>query len=90
MADRFPANTTNGLSLTSPGTRARAITPHNDNDLDIITRGLYVGVSGDIAAILADDTDSVIFTAVPVGFFPWRCKRILATGTTATNMVGVD
>jgi hypothetical protein len=48
-------------------------------------RGVYVGVSGDI--VLNDWNDvTLTFKSVPVGFFPFRPKRIKTTGTTATNM----
>jgi hypothetical protein len=75
-------------SLTDPIDHADPITPHDDNDLANVTRGLYVGVAGDVAVHMADG-DAVTFTALSAGVFhPIRVKRVLATGTAATNVVG--
>jgi hypothetical protein len=53
-----------------------------------VTRALYVGGSGDLNVRMADD-QIVLFTAVPVGIFPIQVDQILATSTTATNIVAL-
>ena len=67
---------------------ALAVTPSDSTDLTTVSRAIYVGVTGNIAAVLANN-DVVTFTAVPVGILPIRCKRINSTNTTATNMVAL-
>ena len=51
------------------------------------SRGIYVGGTGNISAVMAGDGATVVFTAVPAGvILPIRCTQINASGTTATNM----
>lgn len=82
----------------SPAGSAFAVTPSdtanlpNNNPAQGLTcRGLYVGVSGDVAVTPAGNADgtSVVFKAAPVGFLPVACKRVWATGTAATNIVAL-
>ncbi len=71
--------------------RVRAITPNDGTDLpaDEWTRGLYVGVAGDVAVIMVGDTASVVIPALAAGVLhPIRVRRVLATGTTATGIRG--
>jgi hypothetical protein len=85
MADDFSSYST---GLDSPARKAFAITPHNTNELSSVTRGIFVGVAGDVAAILAGDTVAVTFKGVS-GMLAIRAKVILVTGTTATDIVGL-
>lgn len=77
-------------SITQPASKAFAISPHNSNELPFITRGIYVGVGGDIVAILAEDSTAVTFkNAVAGTVIPVRAKIVQATNTTATNLLGL-
>lgn len=77
------------IELDSPSSGAFAITPDNSNDLPYVTRGIYVGGAGDIVMIMAGDSAQVTRKNVVAGvLYPWRVKRVLATNTTATNLVG--
>lgn len=79
-----------GSAFSSPARKAFAITPSDTQDLAFLPRGVYVGGDGSLAVILADDTESVTFTGVPAAsLLPIRVKRVLATGTTASGLVGV-
>jgi len=78
-----------GFCPTSPAARAAAITPSDAVDLVAATRGLYVGGAGDVKIITAG-ADTVVFAAVPAGsVLPVQAARVLATGTTATNLVAL-
>lgn len=50
------------------------------------SRGIYVGVSGDIKMTMADGS-VVTRKNVPVGEFPWRVKQLWNTGTTASQII---
>lgn len=51
-------------------------------------RALYVGGIGDVTVVLLDGA-TCLFSAVPVGsIIPVQGKRVNATATTATLMVG--
>ena len=74
--------------LDSFGYDCFAITPNDSTDLNPFPRYLYIGGTGNIAVeTMAGNT--VTFSAHPVGYFPQRVRKVLATGTTATNIVGI-
>lgn len=77
-------------AASAPARSAKAVTPHNTNPLAAgVARGLYVGVSGDIACrLLGDDTD-VLVKAAPVGILPLRVTHVRTTSTTATNLLAL-
>lgn len=58
-------------------------------------KALYVGVAGNINVVHAGDNSNalagtaVLYSNVPVGWFPVQVRRVMATGTTATNLVGL-
>jgi len=74
---------------TAPFFRAAAITP---SDVTVIenTRGIYVGGAGNVAVKLAESPAAVNLVAVPVGtILPIQAIMVLATGTTATNLIAL-
>ena len=67
-----------------------AVTPDDSNDLSSYAYGLYVGGAGNIAIIGVDDSSAVTFVGIPAGsFLPVMAKRVMSTGTTATNIVAL-
>lgn len=72
---------------TCPAHGAVAVTPSDATTLPI-TRGLYVGTTGDVAVIMADG-QTVTFTAVPVQILPVQVSKVLSTGTTASNILAL-
>lgn len=76
--------------LTNPALKAFEITPSDSADLPSITRGLYVGVSGDVKVTMAGNGGTVVFVGLAAGMIhPLRVQRVFANGTDATNIVGV-
>jgi hypothetical protein len=84
MADKF-AN--RNAALDSPASGAFAITPDDETDLATITRGIYVGTSGDLAVIMLDDTSVTLVDIVAGVVHPLRVKRVLEAST-ADDIVG--
>lgn len=76
-------------SVSGPIRRGVAITPSDTVDLVEITRALSIGVDGDITVIMADDTVAVLLKNRSSGDYPYMVKRVMTTGTTATNIVGL-
>lgn len=76
--------------VSNPAGRAETVTPHDSNNLSVPCRSIYVGVTGNITAVMADTGVAQLFSNVPVGILPIRATRINATGTTATNMVALS
>lgn len=76
-------------TLDSPARSGAALTPDDTADLGVVTRAVYVGGGGSLAVELADGA-SVSFAGVPAGaILPVRIKRLMATGTTASGIVGL-
>jgi hypothetical protein len=72
-----------------------AVTPSDTVPLTTAAKSLYVGVTGDVTVLGVVavsgvvDTTPTVFKAVPAGWFvlPFPVAQIMATGTTATNLV---
>ena len=81
-----PQNTPHGIGSLSTFT---TITPNDTNDLIPPARALYVGTQGNISILLAGmgPGEEVIMSNVPPGLYPLQVRRILATGTSATNLL---
>lgn len=78
------------INLNDPATFAAAITPHNSNSLPDTPRALYIGTGGTLVLIPAGQTTSVTLVNVASGqVLPIRATHVLATGTTATNIVAL-
>ena len=86
MTDNFSSYSN---SLDAPASGAFAITPDDAADITEVTRALYVGGAGDIAVKMKSG-QSVSLVGVTAGaVLPMRVVRVLATGTTASDIVGL-
>ena len=72
----------------TPAHGAYAIAPSDTTDLPQAIKSIYVGVSGDVKVTTAIG-DVVTFKAHPVGYMLVKATRVWATGTTATNLLGL-
>lgn len=78
-----------GQVSPGPAAHAFAITP-GTAALPYLTRAIYVGGAGNVEVQLAGDTAPVTLTGVPVGTTLEVCAQyVLATNTTATNLIGM-
>lgn len=71
-----------------PPVSAFAVTPSDSANLPKITRGLWVGTTGDLTVMFANDTVPVLLKGV-IGLLPGAFVRVYATGTNATNIVAL-
>lgn len=77
------------MGLSSPVAHGAAVTPDDTDDLEWVTRCLMVGQSGDVTCDLLGG-ETITFTSLqPGSLYPFRVKRVYATGTTASNIVGL-
>ena len=78
------------MSLYNDGAKnAFAITPSDTVFLTKNASALYVGGTGNITCVTAEG-DTVLFTAIPEGaILPINVKRVNATATTATLIIGL-
>jgi len=75
-------------SLDSPATRIAPIVPSDTADLPFVTRAISVAQAGHLEVITSAGDSGRVFVAAGVPF-PLRVSRVLATGTTATGIVGL-
>lgn len=56
-----------------------------------VTRRIFIGSRGTLVAVMADDSVNapVTFVDIPMGFHDLQIKTIIASGTTAGNMVAL-
>ncbi len=72
-----------------PAADSYQITPSDSVQLPTRIRGFYVGVTGDVTVVTAGG-NTVLFKAIPAGkIMPVQALYVKATGTTATNLVGL-
>ena len=76
-------------ALDGPAIGNVAVTPNDTADLDQISRTLYIGGAGNVAVVAKDGTTAT-YVGLPVGtFLTVRARRVMATGTTASNIVSM-
>jgi hypothetical protein len=74
----------------SPACSSVSVTPSDSAELSFLTRALYVGVGGNVSVKLRDDSSAVVFVGVAEGtILPLQVKQVMATNTTATNIVAL-
>lgn len=76
-----------------PAGQFAAVTPHASTDIAQVLgeypRALYVGVAGDLG-VVGVNGEVVTFKGAAAGsVIPVRCRRVNATGTTATDIVAL-
>ena len=77
-------------SYVDPSRSAVAVTPSDSTDIrdGQLTRGIYVGVAGNISVVIGGV--SVLFKGALAGtVLPIRITRVNATSTTATDIVAL-
>ncbi len=75
--------------LTAPASRAAAITPDDNQDLARFTRALNVSASGTVRVTTVEGDIAVVQISAGCAF-PVRVRRVWATGTTASGIVGLS
>jgi hypothetical protein len=76
-------------SADAPARRAQGVTPNDTTDLSVVAKALYLGVGGDVALIPAGDAAAVTLKDHAAGYVAVQARRVLATGTTAANIVAL-
>ena len=73
-------------SIAAPAAFADPIT----NDVAFTPcRSIWVGVTGNISAVMYGDGATRIFSNVPVGILPIQCTKVNAAGTTASSLLAL-
>lgn len=72
-----------------PAEHAYRITPSDVNDLIAPTRGIYVGIAGNLRVRMVDGSDETFENLAAGIIHPMRVIRVFATGTAATGIRGL-
>jgi len=86
MTDRFAFEYKGG---DNPATGGEAITPDDNFILTQPTRAIYVGTGGDLRVEFIDGSIETFRGTLGGMIYPMRVQKVLATGTTATDIVGL-
>ena len=77
-------------SPTAPALNCFSITPDDGTNLSEVTKALYIGEGGDVVLRSALGEEDVTFRNLPAGYIlDVRVSAVRATGTTATDIVGL-
>lgn len=76
------------MGQTISAQSAAVITP-NDTTVFTPTRGIYVAVTGDVKADMSDGSTITFVGLTGNMVHPIAVRRVYATGTTATGVVGL-
>lgn len=60
-----------------------------DADISPISRGLYVGVTGNVAIVASDGSTATFINVQGGTVLPVRVKRVNTSGTTASSLVAI-
>lgn len=75
---------------TSPAETCFPIVPNDTADIQMATKALYVGRGGNLTIISVRNEVPVLFANIASGsVLDVRVRRVLATGTTAGDIVGL-
>jgi hypothetical protein len=75
--------------MDDPADRLVTLTPNDAADIpDGATRGVFVGVAGSFS-VRDMHGNEVVLTSLDAQYHPIRITRLLATGTTASSIVGL-
>jgi hypothetical protein len=75
--------------LTSPAAAADPIAPSDTTVLPTATRAIYVGQGGDLTVEFISGDTVTLYNVQPGAVYALRVRHVLATGTTATGLVGL-
>lgn len=78
-------------TASDPSIGAIAVTPSDVTAISATKaiRAVYVGVGGNISALMSDGTSATFIGVVAGSILPIRVTRINSTSTTATNLVAL-
>ena len=74
---------------TRPAASAAVVTPSDSTPLTVSCRSLYVGGAGALRVAMVSGAVVTLAGAQAGQVYPLRVTQVLATGTTATGLVGL-
>lgn len=76
--------------LNAPAVDGFTVTPHDANPLTRTPRALFIGTGGNLVVTTMKGTDITLKNIASGSIVSVRVNKVKATGTTATDIVGLD
>ena len=76
--------------IDAPGVNAWPIEPDDETNMDLTTRGIYVGGAGDLSVVMKSEAVVTLKNVAAGTILPLRAIRVNSTGTSATDLVGLE
>lgn len=76
-------------NLESPGTNGEQVQPSVKEELDRVSRALYIGNGGDVKVEMRGEEITFVNVADST-LLPIRVSKVFDSGTTATDIVAID
>lgn len=73
----------------APASGVASVTPSDTAYVEPMARAIYIGGDGNVAIECPDGTTATLSGVLAGSIIPVQCVRVLATGTTATNIVAL-
>ena len=78
-----------GRNITEPPDDAFAITPSDSQNLSVIPRALFIGTGGDVAVETKAGNNATFKNVQAGSMLVVRVNKVLTTGTTASDILGL-
>lgn len=78
-----------GRNLRSPASYLMVVTPSDTEPLPVASTALYVGSAGNVSIQAVNDTAPVVVYVPDGALMPVRAAFVMATGTTASEIIAV-
>lgn len=75
--------------MNAPASDAFDIVPDDGQDLPFVTRGLYVGGTGNVRLVTLEGSTTTFKNLSAGTVLPVSASRVLATGTTVSDLIGL-
>jgi hypothetical protein len=75
--------------LDTPADEAFVIIPSDSQNLEKITRGVYIGSGGNLSVLMKNGDEQTFVGTVAGTILPIRIRRVNAAGTTASSLLGL-
>lgn len=76
-------------TLSGPAHSALPVTPSDLVPLERALRAIYVGGAGHLRVRMVSGDEVTFQNLQPGGVYPFRLSQVMATGTTATGLIGL-
>lgn len=75
--------------VTFPISNGASVTPNDSDELEYVTRAIWIGGAGNLSVVTANGDTIVLKGVVAGSLIPIRVVKVLASETTASDIVAL-